>query len=62
MADPIFEVRTPLGFAVKCTRAYWDFIVTQKHPALAGQEEQIQRVLEDPDEVRRSNKDPDLPS
>src|SRR6266478_8755743 len=30
----IFEIATPLGFIVRCTRAYWEFIVTQKHPAL----------------------------
>jgi hypothetical protein len=60
MADLLFEVRTPVGFSVRCTRGYWDFIVAQKHPILAGQEQQIQRVLEAPDDVRRSRKDPDL--
>jgi hypothetical protein len=42
---------------VRCTRKYWDFIVRYKHPSLRGREEEIRRVLEDPDEVRRSRKD-----
>ncbi len=53
----LFEVATPLGFAVRCTRAYWTFLVLHKHPVLVGQEEEVRRALEDPDEVRRSRKD-----
>lgn len=53
-----FDVRTPLGFAVRCTRAYWEFIVTYKHPVLAGREREIMQVLADPDEVRESRADP----
>ena len=53
----IFEIATPLGFIVRCTRAYWEFIVTQKHPALTGREQDIAQVLTDPDEVRRSRLD-----
>ena len=53
----IFEIATPLGFIVRCTRAYWEFIVTQKHPALSGKEQDIAQVLTDPDEVRRSRLD-----
>ena len=53
-ADLVFDVRTPLGFSVRCTGRYWDFIVTYKHPSLAGHEEDIRLVLADPDEVRRS--------
>ena len=37
----LFEVWTPLGFAVRCTRKYWDFIVRYKHPSLAGHEEDV---------------------
>ena len=58
MSDLILEVQTPLGFSVSCTRSYWEFIVTQKHPILAGEEERVRQVLEDPDEIRRSRKDP----
>ena len=58
MDDPIFEVTTPLRFIVRCTRAYWQFIVSEKHPVLAGREEEVKQVLTDPDEIRRSRKDP----
>jgi hypothetical protein len=53
----LFKVETPLGFSVRCTRRYWDFIVRYKHPTLAGQEETIRLTLEDPDQIRRSRKD-----
>ena len=56
----LFEVVTPLGFSVRCTRAHWAFLVSHKHPALAGHEEDVRRALEDPDEVRRSRKVPDV--
>ncbi len=56
----VFEARTALGFSVRCTRKYWEFIVRYKHPSLAGREEEIRRVLEDPDEVRRSRRDPEV--
>jgi hypothetical protein len=56
----LFEVWTPLGFAVRCTRKYWDFIVRYKHPSLAGHEEDVRLVLADPDEIRRSRKDPQV--
>ncbi len=53
----LFEVETPLGFTVRCTRSYWEFIVTHKHPVLRGREREVEEVLADPDEVRRSRKD-----
>ena len=28
----LFEVSTPLGFTVRVSRAYWEVIVTIKHP------------------------------
>ena len=36
--DLFFEVMTPLGFRVRVTHAYWELIVTIKHPAMAGRE------------------------
>ena len=59
-AELLFEVKTPVGFVVRCTRVYWDFIVKYKHPVLAGHEEDIRLVLADPDEVRRSRQDPSV--
>ena len=53
-----FEIKTPLGFSVRCTKVYWDFIVSEKHPSLRGHEEDIKRTLLTPDEIRKSRKDP----
>ena len=36
--DLFFEVMTPLGFRVRVTHAYWELIVTIKHPVMAGRE------------------------
>lgn len=41
----LFEVPTPFGFSVRCTRAYWEFIVTYKHPVLRAREREIEEVL-----------------
>ena len=56
----LFDVATPLGFKVHCTREYWDFLVTQKHPVLLGHEAEVQEALVDPQEIRRSRQDPDV--
>jgi len=32
--DLLFEVLTPLGFNVRVTHAYWEMIVTIKHPVM----------------------------
>ncbi len=53
-----FEVLTPLGFAVRCTQVYWQFIIREKHPVLAGREADVKETLADPDEIRRSRRDP----
>lgn len=55
-----FEIKTPLGFSVRCTKSYWDFIVSEKHPALRGHEEDIRTTLSAPDEIRKSRKDPEI--
>jgi hypothetical protein len=53
----VFDVLTPLGFSVRCTGAYWYFIVNEKHPVLLGHEEEVRQTLVDPDEIRKSRKD-----
>lgn len=55
-----FEIDTPIGLRVRCSEVYWDFIVTQKHPVMAGHEKEVEEVLRDPDEIRRSRKDPNV--
>jgi hypothetical protein len=52
--DILFEVVTPLGFSVRSSRAYWELIVTVKHPVMRGHEAEVQTVLHHPEEVRRS--------
>ena len=54
---PLFEVQTPLGFSVHTTRAYWNIIVTLKHPSMAGKENDVQGTLENPDGIRQSQRD-----
>ena len=53
----LFEVKTPIGFTVRCTKVYWTFVVSEKHPTLAGHEGDVRETLADPDEVRRSRRD-----
>jgi hypothetical protein len=56
----LFEAVTPLGFRVRVTRAYWELIITVKHPAMAGREIDVKDTLEDPGEIRRSKSDPEV--
>jgi len=57
-SDLLFEVMTPLGFYVRVTRAYWEVIVTIKHPVMAGRENDVKDTLQDPGEIRLSKRDP----
>ena len=57
-SELFFEVVTPLGFRVQVTRAYWDLIITVKHPVMAGREVDVQAALTNPDEIRLSRSDP----
>ncbi len=56
----IFEVMTPLGFYVHTTPDYWQIIVTIKHPIMVGRIEDVKDVLENPDEIRLSKRDPNV--
>jgi hypothetical protein len=60
MAESVFEIATPLGFVVSCSREYWAFIVGQKHPVLSDREQDVAQALADPDEIRQSRKDPNV--
>lgn len=59
-SDVLFEVRTPLGFSVRVTRARWELITSIKHPVMAGRELSVRAALESPDEVRQSRTDRDV--
>jgi hypothetical protein len=56
----VFEVITPLGFLVHVTRAYWELIITIKHPVMAGRDAEVKETLSHPDEVRMSRSDPQV--
>ena len=56
--DLVFEVITPLGFTVRVTRAYWELIISIKHPVMSGHESDVKETLADPDEIRVSRGDP----
>jgi len=60
MNDLLFDAMTPLGFSVRCTRSYWNFIASQKHPVMAGKHADIRRTLEEPDQIRVSRRDPQV--
>ena len=55
--DLLFVAKTPLGFAVRVTRAYWDIISTLKHPVMRGHLDEVCAALETPDEIRLSKTD-----
>ncbi len=58
--DSLFEVLTPLGFSVRVTHAYWELIITVKHPVMAGRESDIKETLAQPEEIRLSRSDPNI--
>jgi ABC-type ATPase with predicted acetyltransferase domain len=58
MSDEVlFQVLTPLNFYVRVTRSYWEYIVTVKHPVIAGCEDEVKEALQNPDEIRVSRSD-----
>lgn len=52
-----FEVQSKLGILVSTTKIYWDIITRIKHPTVKSKEEDVKKVLCDPDEIRVSKKD-----
>jgi len=54
----LFEASTPLGFTVSVMAEQLKKIVTFKHPIISGRERDIRKTLENPEEGRRSRKDP----
>jgi hypothetical protein len=55
--ESLFDAVTPVGFHVRVTRARWELIVNEKHPAMKGRERDVKTALENPDEVRESKSD-----
>ncbi len=56
--DLLFEVPTPLGFNVRVTHAYWEIIVTNKHPVMLDYESDVRETIVNPSEIRASRSDP----
>jgi hypothetical protein len=56
-SEILFEVTTPIGFSVRTTIEYWQFIVTVKHPVMFDRLADVQDTLSNPDEIRLSKSD-----
>jgi hypothetical protein len=54
-----FEILTPLNFTVRTSEEYWEKLIV-KHPDIADLELEIQQALANPDEIRRSSRDPNV--
>jgi negative regulator of genetic competence, sporulation and motility len=55
--EELFTADTPLGFQVQVTKAYWRYIVTEKHPVMDRRENDVEETFRNPTEVRRSRRD-----
>ena len=53
----LFEVITPIDIAVRTTSAYWERIVSIKHPSMRGHEKDVMETLVEPSEIRVSRSD-----
>lgn len=56
----MFEVATPLGFIVSTTEERWFLVSRVKHPVMAGHEDDVRAALSEPDQIRRSRRDPSV--
>ncbi|MBD3155622.1 MAG: DUF4258 domain-containing protein [Candidatus Aenigmarchaeota archaeon] len=53
-----FEITCKLGKIVRTTKEYWTFIINAKHPSMKGRKKNVMNTLKDPDEIRKSKRDP----
>jgi hypothetical protein len=54
--EPLCDVQTPLGFAVRTTAGYWE-LIQRKHAEISGRLNDVTRCLAAPDQVRQSKQD-----
>jgi hypothetical protein len=54
-----FEILTPLNFTVRTSEEYWQKLIV-KHPDIADLEVEVRQAIANPDEIRRSSRDPNL--
>lgn len=57
MSDLIFDIQTPLGFKVRCSKSYWENTILRKHNVLKGKVDEIIETLKNPSSIRQSQKD-----
>ncbi len=55
--DILFDLLTPLGFAVHCHLIYWQRKIVAQHPVMVERVEDVKRALSSPDEIRLSRTD-----
>jgi len=58
MSDIYFEVLTLSGIIIRTTKSHWELITRIEHPEIEGKEEDVNRCLAHPAEIRRSSEDP----
>ena len=55
--DIYFIVKTPQGISIRTTKKYWKSVIIPKHPSIERFEDQVEKTLQDPDQLRRSKQD-----
>ncbi|MBI4712532.1 MAG: DUF4258 domain-containing protein [Planctomycetes bacterium] len=56
MLDKYFEIASKQGIIIRTTKTYWHKILA-KHPSVAGLETEVKNTLQNPIEIRVSQKD-----
>jgi len=57
-SDFLFEVKDIFGKIIKTTKNYWNKIFVIKHKELKASKEEVIKVLNNADEIRKSVQDP----
>ncbi len=57
MNDLIFDIKTPLGFKVRCSKNYWENTILKKHKVLENKLDEVIETLQNPIFIRQSKKD-----
>ena len=53
----IFDIDTPLGISVRCTKKYWEETILKKHPLLKNHVDLVKKSLSNPLLIRKSKQD-----
>ncbi|MFH1129081.1 MAG: DUF4258 domain-containing protein [Candidatus Omnitrophota bacterium] len=49
-----FTITTPLGYTIRTTKTYWQYLIKVKHPCMLNKEGVVKEVLNNPDKVYKS--------